>query len=126
MVIALLLFKKNLNQSVDLKIYMLYCSDLMVAAAPNKCIIIAKIKNYRFESDSPLKYALDVEVLDSKSVEEFPNFGKRFIGSTISATASQDLSKLKLGITIQCEAKYVGGPLKGKFRVSDIKELPTE
>ena len=99
---------------------------MMVAAAPNKCIIIGKMKSYRRVSDSPLKYALEVEVLDSKGVEKLPNFGKRFIGSTISATAALDLSTLKLGVTIQCEAKFVGGPLKGRFRVSDIKELPAE
>lgn len=98
----------------------------MVSAAPNKCILIGNLKSYQLEVKVPTRFTLELEVLDSKNVEDMPNFATRHIGSIIRASVFEDISHLKPGTVIRCEAEYVGGPFKGRFRVSDIKELHPE
>jgi hypothetical protein len=93
-----------------------------VQAAPNKCIIIGKIKSVRRETISPPKFSLELKVLEAQDIEGMPNFGKHRIGSTVRATTPEDASVLHIGATIRCTAKYIGDPFGGVFRLSDLSE----
>lgn len=95
---------------------------MKVRTAPNKCILIGKIKRAQRESMSPPKFTLELEVLDARDVEGMPNFGKHHIGATIHATLLEDLSALTTGATIRCTAEYVGEPFAGSFRLSGLCE----
>ena len=95
---------------------------MAVSAAPNKCVLTGKVRSLQLESEKPLKSAIELEVLDAADVEGLANFGKRYIGSTVHATTSEDVSELIKGATIRCDAVYVGGPFKGVFRLSNLSE----
>jgi hypothetical protein len=99
---------------------------MMVSAAKNKCILLAKVKSCSQASSAALKFNLELEIADSIDVDDYPNFGKRFLGSTVAAFSVQDLSLLKTGDRIRCEAEYVGGPFNVRFRVTDVSVLPTQ
>lgn len=96
----------------------------MVSAAKNKCILSGNVKSCGQASSAALKFDLALEIVDSKDVDDYPNFGKRFIGSTVSAFSVQDLSGLKTGDRIQCVAQFVGGPSNIRFRVADVNIIP--
>lgn len=91
-----------------------------VQAAPNKCILIGRIKRVQRQSVSPPKFTLELAVLDSEDVEGMPNFGKQRVGSIVSAFTPENASQLKTDTTIRCDAEYRGGPTGGMFRLTNI------
>ena len=99
---------------------------MKVSAAKNRCILMGSVKSCSQASSAALRFNLELEITESIDVDDYPNFGKRFIGSTVAAFSVQDLSLLKTGDRIRCQAQFVGGPYKILFRLSNVSALSAQ
>ena len=88
-----------------------------VPAAPNRSGIKARVLGVEQSSTFPDKWAVDLEILESKSLEG-PNFAR--VGEEAKGFTFGDTIDLSPGSVITAEAEFLGDAGGGEFRLSEI------
>jgi hypothetical protein len=79
----------------------------LILAAPNRGKVTGIIINIHKNTNT----IIELDVLDSKDIENLPNFTKRYVGKKISVTITKESklpSNLRLGQTVELVIEYVG------------------
>lgn len=88
-----------------------------VMAAPNRCLITAKIMQIQPSAKYPDKRELDIEILHSEPLEG-PNFAK--VGQKSRAFTLEASDALKVGYVVTAQAEYIGGRGQGVFQLMQL------
>lgn len=90
-----------------------------VMAAPNNARIKAVISRVEQSAQYPDKWLLEIEIVESQSISG-PNFarpGKKAEGFTF-----RDAWDLPMPVTVEADAEYIGGPQKGVFQLTNLRQ----
>lgn len=89
-----------------------------VPAAPNRSHVKAKVVSKKQSDRFPDKWLLEIEIVDSRSIEG-PNFA-RAGQHTEAFSFDAKIVGVSVGSVISAEAEYLGGPTQGQFQLSQV------
>ena len=93
-----------------------------VSAAPNHCLVEARIVSRKQDPRWEDKIHLKLELLGTEDIEG-PNFARALIGNEVLAYGFDLGAEFSPEASIQAEAEFHGDERGGEFQLSDLRLL---